>query len=72
LEKLLATLSRIGENISRFERYKNFFLSSVPIQHTLGLINADTVDISVTAAVFYGRSNISRPIRQASFGNGTF
>ena len=56
LEKLFATLNRIGENIGRFQQYEALFGESERMQYALALIYTDVLEISVGAALFYRKN----------------
>lgn len=56
LEKLFATLNRIGENIGRFQQYEALFGESERMQYALALIYTDVLELSVGAALFYRKN----------------
>jgi hypothetical protein len=56
IEKLSQSLQKIGENISRLQRYKKLLASSVEMQKALGLVYGDILEFTIDCALFLQKS----------------
>ena len=55
------SLQKIGENVSRIDRYRSLFAASTQMQKTLGLVFGDILEFAVGSALFLKRPTFRMP-----------
>lgn len=55
------TLNYFSENLERFERIKEVFAASKPLQESIGKLYHDITQFATQTAVFYSQSRLSVP-----------